>query len=455
VKDKIPFAFITLGLLALLGGAFIGCLLGFQYVSPEFLKDEIPFNRLRPMHVSTVVGWIILTATGGVYYYISKVHHLKIYAPKLAKTHLILFILCMIGIYISYLTGNMGGREYLAYLPLISIPVFLGWVLFGINYFKTLKGKIKGWPVYLWMWGTGIVFMLIHFTEAHLWLLPYFRENFVRDLTVQWKSYGSFVGSWNMLVYGTAIFLMSRITGDDKIGRGKKAFFFFFLGLSNLMMGWAHHTYVVPTQPWVRYLAYAMSMTEWIIIISIIQDFRKSIGKEKKQHNNLAYKFLMATDVWVFINLLLALFISIPAFNMYTHGTLITVAHSMGTTIGINTTILLASVLFIANSISKNTLKKSSKQITFGYWVFNVSFLVFFTCLLIGGIMKGIWQYEADPVPFGQMQQDMSSYMYLFLASGIGILFGLLNIIYPMLHIFLVRLMVPKNSDIEHSDLDG
>ena len=37
---------------------------------------------------------------------------------------------------------------------------------------------------------------------------------------------------------------------------------------------------------------------------------------------------------------------SIPAFNLYTHGTQITVVHAMGTTIGINTMIVLAGVFY-------------------------------------------------------------------------------------------------------------
>lgn len=440
MKDRIPLLFISIGLIALAGGAFIGMLLGIQYIAPEFLKEIIPFNRLRPMHVSTVVGWIILTSTGGIYYYLTKTYQLRLYSPRLQKAHLIIFVLCIPAIYLSYLTGKMGGREYLSFLPFITFPIIIAWIFFAINYFKTLHGKIKEWPVYLWMWGTGIIFMVLHLTEAHLWLLPYFRENFVRDLTVQWKSYGSFVGSWNMLVYGTAIFLMSQLTGDDKIGRGKKAFFFYFLGLGNLMLGWAHHSYFVPTQPWVRYLAYGVSMTEWVLILSIIRDFRQSLGKEKIKHNQLAYKFLMATDVWIFINLLLALLISIPALNLYTHGTLITVAHSMGTTIGINTTILLASALFIVSKTNRNLLDQASKQIKQGFWVFNLSFLLFFICLLIGGIIKGIWQITPEHNSFGAMQKEISSFMGLFLAAGTGLFVGIVMIILPLLKILRKKL---------------
>ena len=100
-----------------------------------------------------------------------------------------------------------------------------------------MLSSFKNWPVYYWMWATGIVFMIYHFTEAHLWLLPYFRDHFIQNISLQWKSGGSYVGSWNMLVYGTSLFVMSKISNDDSYAKSKKAFFFYFLGLTNLMFG--------------------------------------------------------------------------------------------------------------------------------------------------------------------------------------------------------------------------
>ena len=430
---RTPFIFLTLALLALITGAIFGTLAGIQYVKPDFLKDIVAFNKMRPFHVSTVIGWIILSATGGIYYYLTNVLKLKIFSKNLAVLHLSIFIACAIAVYISFSTGNMGGREYLSYAPIISLPILLGWMFFGVNYFKTVLKKVSNWPVYLWMWGTGIVFMIYHFSEAHFWMLPYFRENFVRDMTVQWKSYGAFVGSWNMLVYGTAIFLMSRLKGDD-VGSSKKEFFFYFLGLTNLMLGWAHHTYIIPTQPWVRYLAYGVSMTEWVILISIIRDFKKSLSKEKVKQNHFSYNLLMATDFWVFVNLFVALLISIPYINLFTHGTHITVAHSMGTTIGINTTILLASIFYIVNLEDSEGISIYSKIMKLGYWIFNISLGVFWICLLLGGVKKSIWMYFTEnPSSFGEMQEGLKPIMYVFLTSGYGLLLGILMISVPLL----------------------
>jgi len=436
--DKYPLYFIYIGLISLLFGLLCGLLAGFQYITPSFIKEILPFNALRPLHTLFAVSWILLSSIGGIYYYIKPKNQ------NLTRTHFWLFIITGIGIIVSYLTKNFAGKEYLEFPSYFYFPIVLGWILFGVNFYKTMLPSFKIWPVYYWMWATGIVFMIYHFTEAHLWLLPYFRDNFVQNISLQWKSGGSYVGSWNMLVYGTSLLVMSKISNDDSYAKSKKAFFFYFLGLTNLMFGWAHHIYIIPTAPWIRYLAYTISMTEWIIVFSIIYDWKKSLSKEKKIKFSLAYKLMLMADFWVFLNIILALLISIPSINLFTHGTHITVAHSMGTTIGINTLILLSSIAFIIETKNKFTVV-SEKRIAFGIKIFNVSFLLFWVSLLIMGIKKGYWLFFSESMSFSKFQDSLHWMYALFTLFGIGILIGLYIIVFE----FIKSLKSISKNDIE------
>ena len=449
MESKTPYYFLIFSICALLLGMFFGLTASLQYVLPDFLKEILPFSKLRPFHTTTVISWIILAATGSIYFYISKVEKLKIYSKLSLKLHLGIFLLTGIGIYISYAFGFMQGREYLAFTPILIIPILLGWLLFGFNYFKTLHKKVVNWPVYYWMWGTGIVFMTYHLCEAHLWLFDYFRQFFVKDMAVQWKSYGSFTGSWNMLVYGISIYVMSKIKGGDALARSKTAFFFYFLGLTNLMFGWAHHTYMLPTQPWIRYVAYGISMTEWVVLGSMILSWKKSLGPSKKEAYPMAYRFLMATDFWIFLNLILALLFSIPAINFFTHGTHVTVAHSMGTTIGINTTILLSSLLFILSKVNGN-FNTSQLYIRRGFQLFNVSLFFFWCALLAAGIKKSYWMYVVKEGLFSEMQEGLIVVYSLVFVFGIGLFVSMLMIAIPMLREYFRQLHETKTNLQEH-----
>lgn len=438
MKDKIPLYFLVLGMIALFVGAIVGVLLSITYIEPTFFKELIPFNQLRPMHTTSVVSWIALAVTGSIYFFIQDEGYI-LKNSYLERTHFILFLLIGVVIYFCFLTKNMGGREYLEFLPLLTIPILFGWMIFGINYYSSLVGKLKNWPVYYWMWGVGIIFMIYHLSESHFWIFKSIRKDFIKDLSIQWKSYGSFVGSWNLLVYGTAIYLMSKVRDDLNVGRGKKSFFFFFLGLTNLMFGWAHHTYIIPTQPWIRYVAYGISMTEWIIFINIAFTWSKSLSYKTKKRYSIMYKFILVSDFWVFLNLTLALLMSIPSLNYYTHGTHITVAHSMGTTIGINTTILFASISYIISKIYKDDKILHGKVVKIGYFLFNFSLLFFWITLIISGVLKAVWISGNKVETFSQLQSDSQSIYTVFILFGFSLFIGISIILITML-----KKLIPK-----------
>ena len=423
VKDDnlIGLRFMRLGMLALAVGMFFGVIGGFQFLFPEFLR-ELLFTKTRPLHVSLVISWIFLIAIGGIYFYLPRQQNLKLWSYRAATIHFWVFIFTGLAILFSYLAGKFGGREYFEYPAALSIPIFISWILFGVNYFRTVSKSKGAWPVYYWMWATGIIFFFITFCEAYLWLIPYFRESMIREIIVQWKSYGSLTGSWNMLVYGTAIYVASRIAGGEEIAKSKLAYSLFFLGLFNLMFGWAHHTYLVPSQTWIRTFAYMVSMTELLILGKILWDWRGSLQTFQKHKYCNAYRFLFAADIWIFVNLILALLISVPALNLITHGTHITVAHAMGSTIGINTMILLASVFYvIREELPMHVHAGCTRQVQIGYWTANVSLAVFFGALILAGLGKGLYTGAS----FQEMMLQIRPFLVVFAVSGVALMFGI------------------------------
>jgi nitric oxide reductase subunit B len=434
--NVIGLKFLRLGMLALAAGMLFGVIGGFQFLFPEFLR-ELLFTKTRPLHVSLVVSWIFLGAIGGIYYYLANHCKLKLFSARAANWHFWIFVVTGLAILTCYFAGKFGGREYFEYPAVLSIPIFLSWIMFGVNYFKTVFKSTEPWPVYYWMWGTGIIFFFITFTESYLWLIPYFRDNMVREITVQWKSYGALTGSWNMLVYGTAIFVASKISEDEQTARSKMAYGLYFLGLFNLMFGWAHHTYLVPTVPWIRTLAYAASMTELFILGKILWDWRATLTSYQINKHCNAYRFMFAADIWVFINLILALVISVPAWNLLTHGTHITVAHAMGTTIGINTMILLSSVFYVIRvELPVEVHSGCSKQVRLGYWIANISLAVFFTSLILAGLGKGLH----DGGSFQEMMLSIRPFLLMFVVSGVTMMVGIWIVLLYAIRLINLRL---------------
>lgn len=408
--------FILVGLVLLACGVTYGAIGGLQYLIPGYLKDILSFEKVRPLHVSSVVFWIIIAAVGSILTYLPEHTGKKIHSPLLARIQLILMIGAALAITIGYYTGQFGGREYWEFPPILSIPIIIGWILLIYNFISSV-GTLKNQPVYIWMWLTGILFFLFTYLESLLWVIPYFRSHIINDMTIQWKSYGSMVGAWNLLIYGSSIYLMDKISGDKKYSYSSIAFALYFLGLFNLMFNWGHHVYTLPTHHFIQYVAYIVSMTELVLLGRIIYLWNKSLTTAKKHFHILSYRFLIAADIWVFLTLAVALAMSIPAINVYVHGTHFIVAHTMGATIGINTFLLLAFAFDIFGEKSYY-IKKYKKIITISYWTANISLFIFWISLLGAGIKKAIWQMKADHGLFSDMMKELIPYFMVFVIAG-------------------------------------
>lgn len=422
--------FMVAGLLLLAAGMLFGLAGALQYLVPGFLKQHLSFEKIRPLHVSSVVFWIILGAMGSALTYLQQHTGRKIYSLLLTKIQLIIFILSINVILISYCVGVFGGREYWEFHPLLALPIVAGWILFLINFIKSV-GSFRKQPVYVWMWFTGIVFFLFTFLESYLWIFPYFRYNVVNDMTVQWKSYGSMVGSWNMLIYGSSIYLMDKISGSKTYSHSGIAFALYFTGLFNLMFNWGHHIYTLPTHHYIKHIGYAVSMTELFILGRIILQWKSSVSTAHKHFHHTTYRFLVAADVWIFLTLLLAIAMSVPAINVYTHGTHITVAHTMGATIGINSFLLLA----IAFDILHDTclpFTHYKKWLSRGYWIVNISLFIFWLSLIAAGILKAKWQMDPLKINFSTMMLQLRPFFIVFFISGMIMMTGFLLILYPL-----------------------
>jgi nitric oxide reductase subunit B len=421
-KLLLRFALIML-LMALAGGA----LAAFAFLYPELFNRFLPFYQLRPMHVSAALFWIISGAVSGILIFKKEVFNNGVESPRMERSFALFWVMTIIVVFGCYAFRQFGGREYWEFPPILSIPMLLAWLCLMWSYFSAWRGRGKNPPLYVWMWTTGIVAFLATFLEQNLYHISWFRSSYLREVTVQWKSNGAMVGAWNQMIYGTSLYIMTRITGDESIARGKKVFFFYFLGLANLMFNWGHHIYNLPAHSWIRHISYAISMTEWLILINIIQSFKHKLTQDRKYKHLLSYRFLIASEYWVALNLLLALFMSIPAVNRYTHGTHITVAHAMGATIGINTMILLSSLGYVLQ-IDRQP-ERNKKSIRKGFVIAQISLLVFWVALIIAGVLKGYRDVVLNVQPFQEMMRPVMAVLHVFAVAGLGLLAGMTMIV--------------------------
>jgi hypothetical protein len=107
----------------------------------------------------------------------------------------------------------------------------------------------------------------------------------------------------------------------------------------------------------------------------------------------------------------------------------------MGTMIGINSMILLASVWFI---ISKLQIKKMyEKWIVNGYRILNLFLFLFLSTFVFAGIRRSKWMYNNEGESFAQMQLSLKGIYVYMIGTGMGVFLGLMLIIIPAILILL------------------
>ncbi len=426
---------LVLVLLAL--GACIVTLVSGMAASVVYSKYEhilrslgITLQHIRPVHETFALAWAFLGGTSIVYFYLHNAHGpLDRATQRRMIVQLFLWGVAGVGVLITLLSGEFSGREYLGYQPVFSLLILGGWLVFAWNFFRLAGTRLKGRPVYLYMWTVAIPLFMITYLEGHLYLLDQVSGKPIRDIAIQWKSNGVLVGSFNLLIYGSLMYVSGLIRDDDSYAHSRTAFALFCIGVLNTFTNYGHHTYHLPQTPWIHWISFSVSMLEVIILAKVFIDLL-GLRRAQIQTDDLRVtdSFMRSATCWTGLMLILALLISIPPFNAMIHGTHVVVSHSMGTMVGIDTMILLAALSFVIRAWAgvEHAVVIGARVRTMIPLV-NLLLFVFWLAFLLRGLAAGWSRYTGPSSP------DFSTLIALFppvvLVSGFGLALALLWIL--------------------------
>ncbi|MDA0329891.1 MAG: cbb3-type cytochrome c oxidase subunit I [Gemmatimonadetes bacterium] len=351
VRQFATIMFIRGGLIAIvvtLVGGILGALYSIPALAPAFQSVGMDLRQLRPIHTAFASAWIFL---GGV----AVVHRwLQDYGGKATsgdrwrlRVQVLSWAVAGLGILVTLALGIGSGREYVGFHPAFSALILLGWLCYLWTFFRIAGPGFFERPLYVTMWGVGMLFFVVTFVEQHLYLLPGIFESPLQDLQVQWKATGTLVGSFNLFVYGAVIYIGERISRDPTYGHSKVAYGLFSVGLLNSFTNFAHHTYHLPQDHLVKWISFVVSMMEISILCRATYDLWVLVRKSEAREFCAARGSFAASKYWSVFILLSAILISIPPLNAIIHGTYAVTGHAMGATIGIDTMVLVGAIIWI------------------------------------------------------------------------------------------------------------
>lgn len=390
--------------LAVLGG-MAAVLHYIPQLSPWLAEAGLGLTKLRPLHTTFASVWIFGCAVAVVYHYLAR-HGDGLDAGDRwrFRFHTICWLGAGVGILVSLLMGVLSGREYIGFHPVFSAVLLLGWLAFAWSFLK--RGLRGFWqqPIYIWFWTIGVLYFIYTFTEGHAYLLPWVEQQPIRDLQLQWKSCGTLVGSFNFLVYGSLIYVSERMSGDRSYAQSPLAFSLFGVGCLNSFTNYVHHTYHLPQEHFVKWVAFIVSMMEIIILLRLLYDIRRMVARRVGNAPfNAALGYLTSAKWWTAAMLVIALLISVPNLNSLIHGTKVVVGHAMGTELGIDTMVLFGAVAFLLRDLGQTSRLASERldrpAMRSHLLVLNIAMAVLVAWLTVSGLVHGVYRFNGEPSP--------------------------------------------------------
>ena len=424
-----------------LAGGFLAVLYSVPWLAPAFQSVGLDLRQLRPIHTTFAAAWIFMGGVAVVYRFLQEAGPATEGDRWRLRIQVLAWAAAGLGILVTLLVGVGSGREYVGFHPIFSALILIGWICYGWNFFRVVGGDFWSRPVHVTMWGVGVLFFGYTFIEQHAYLLSGVFADPVHDLRVQWKATGALVGSFNLLCYGTVVYVGARMSTDGSYGRSRIAYALLGVGLLNSFTNFAHHTYHLPQRPLVVWISFLVSMTEIVILARVVWDVWSMVAARDTREFSSTRALFTASKWWTMAILFSSLLISIPPLNAVIHGTYVVTGHAMGATIGIDTMILLGAIVWILEDVLNARGDSDARALLHGGRArraiigLNVSVALFVGWLHVSGLVTGLTR-----MTFAANETYVSP---AWLATSSGVVFALAGIVVIEFFIRLLRTLIP------------
>jgi len=422
-------------------GGLLAALYSVPALAPAFQSVGLDLRQLRPIHTTFAAAWIFLAGVAVVYRFLQEAGPVTQGDRWRLRIQVLAWAAAGLGILLTLLLGVGSGREYMGFHPAFSVLILIGWICYGWNFFRVVGGSFWTQPVHVTMWGVGVLFFAYTFVEQHAYLLSSVFADPVHDLRVQWKATGTLVGSFNLLCYGTVVYVGERMSADGSYGRSRIAYALLAVSLLNSFTNFAHHAYHLPQRPLVVWISFVVSMMEIIILARVVTDVWRMVAARDTREFSSTRALFTASKWWTIAILFSAILISVPPLNSVIHGTYVVTGHAMGATIGIDTMILLAAIIWILEDVlnargdtDAMALLHSgrARRAVIGL---NVAVAVFVGWLHFSGLVTGLTRMTFAP--------NETYVPPAWLGASTGIVFAIAGIVVIEFFIRLLRTLMP------------
>lgn len=428
-SQQISYYFFAVSMLLLTLQLVYGLIMAFAHLGYDVLHEIIPFNVARATHNNLLLVWLLSGFMGAAYYIIPEEVDRELISLPLAFVQLIAFVLVGVTAIVGFHLNWWEGRKFLEipraldYLVVVDVLLFLG--ILGLTILKAKKRTTTSLILYFSLFSAGILYLpgMIDTTNQT-------NDSFWRWWVVHlWVE-----GVWELILGSMLAFLLIKLTGVDREVLEKWLYIIIGLTFLSGVLGTGHHYYWIGTPQYWLFIGGFFSAFEPLAFLGItIYAFFVYSRRVIDHPNKIALTWTLGCSTMAFFGAGFLGFVhTLPAVNIYTHGTLITAMHGHMAFWGAYAMIVISSISYILPLITDNKSIYSYRISRYAFWASNIGMFGMIISFGVAGILQVYLERMLD-LDFFVIREELSFFFGCLICFASFFITGVLSFIFTFI----------------------
>ncbi len=427
IVRKFAYATVVWGLVGMLAGL----LLALELTDHRFnVIKELAFGRLRPLHTNAVIFAFVGNGMfAGIYYSTQRLLKTRMASDLLSKINFWGWQSIIVAAAITLPLGFTTSKEYAELEWPIDILIAVVWVLFGLNFFLTLRQRReKHLYVALWFYIASIIAIaVLHVVNSMAIPVAALRSYSVyagvQDGLVQWWYGHNAVAFFLTTPYlGLMYYYMPKAAQRPVYSYRLSIIHFWALVFLYIWAG-PHHLLNSALPDWAQTLGTAFSIMllapSWGGMINGLLTLR---GAWHKLRTDPVLKFFVASITFYGMSTFEGPMLSLKSVNALSHFTNWTIAHVHAGGLGWNGFFVCGMLYWLMPRLWKTELH-SKTLATAHFWFGLIGIGVYVLSMYVSGVTEGMMWKEFDPdgkLIYGTWDEMVPALAPMYLVRTIG-----------------------------------
>ncbi len=425
-SQKVAYWFFALSMVLLVLQITYGFVMAFAHLGYDGLHDIIPFNAATATHKNLLVVWILSGFMGAAYYIIPDEAENELISIPLVKLQFwslaIVGVVAVIGFHLNWWEGRkfLEIPRPLDYLVVINVLLFLYILLMTL-----FKGKKR--TTTSLVLSMGLFFAALLYLPGMIWF-----DNQTMDSFFRWWVVHLWVeGVWELIMGGILAYLLIKLTGVDREVIEKWLYVIVGLTFISGVLGTGHHYYYIGTPKYWLMIGGIFSALEPLAFLGMalfaVAMYRKG---EKRHPNKIALTWTLGTAIISFVGAgLLGLAHTLPAVNMWTHGTFVTAMHGHLAFWGAYGMLVLGMITYAMPTMTGRKMY-TKPSANYAFWLSNIGMIGMTTAFAATGVAQ-VYLERKVGMDFIDVQQELEVHFLILIAAAtlftVGIVMFIIN----------------------------